>query len=289
VYSRVFIGVVFMALAAMAQKPLAFDAASVKPDTPMGPGATDDAGRTKDRKQPGGDGGRDAESPGRIHYPHTALTTLLMKAYDVDRLQIQGPDWLGGTRFQIDATMPPETNREQVRRMLQNLQTERFKLATHREKKQLAGFALVVAKNGPKLKASTDAGPVGPPPDPRRPPSLGPDGFPTSIPRVGKSADQGILMFSAPYGVKLFFFGKTMHDLANELWERLRTPVRGATSLASAYDFSLTYSPDDRPAASAPDVFKALESQLSLRLVKSKVTVDMLVVDHIEKVPTENE
>jgi uncharacterized protein (TIGR03435 family) len=297
VHAPLLVAVLFVVPAAIAQ-PLTFDAASVKPAEPLGPAMPDGSGKTLVRKQPGGG---NSESPGRIHY-RESLGILLTRAYDIPRVQIQGPDWLG-TVFVVDAVMPPQTTKEQLRVMLQNLLVERFKLAAHRETKQLSGYSLVVTKNGPKLKVWTEGSPhegadAVPSPDPHRPPPLGLDGFPAAIPLAGRAADTGISMFSSPYGWKVFFFGKTMPDLADELWERLRTPVRDATGLTAKYDFSLAYLPDNWPPGResgqdtkyppAPDLFKALESQLGLKLEKGKVAVPILIVDHIEKTPTGN-
>jgi uncharacterized protein (TIGR03435 family) len=269
----------------------AFDAASVKPAEAVA-AAPNDEGKTVARKQAGGGM---SERPGRIHY-RESLARLMTRAYDVDYLQIQGPDSLHAM-FVVDAVMPATTTREQLRIMLRNLLVERFKLQTHRETKEVSGYSLAVAKGGPKLKPAAQAVAAGPPPDPRQRPALGPDGFPETIPLVGKSAETGTAMFSSPYGWKLFFFGKTMHDLTGALWERLRAPVDDATGLTEKYDFSLTYLPDDWPAGRgggvdtkyppAPDLFRALESQLGLRLEKKKIAVEMLVVDHAEKTPTD--
>jgi Protein of unknown function (DUF3738) len=162
------------------------------------------------------DAGSDLEHPGRVHYQE-ALRTLLMKAYDAAYFQIQGPDWLGDSRFVIDAIMPPETTRQQLRQILQNLLVERFKIAAHREIKETAGYLLSVAKNGPKLKIWTEGSPhegvaVGPP-DPSQPPVLGPDGFPLTVRLAGRAAERGILMSTAPYGKKVCYLGETMYEL----------------------------------------------------------------------------
>src|SRR5580704_14552460 len=98
-----------------------FDVASVKPsgDTPAGaPGE-----KTVARKQPGGrrGGGPGTDDPGRIHYPNTTLKMLLVEACGVERFQIQGPGWLDQERFDVEATMPPETTKAQFHAMLQNL------------------------------------------------------------------------------------------------------------------------------------------------------------------------
>src|SRR5882724_5056475 len=96
-------------------KSLTFEAASVKPATPPVP---DGQGRILMAGPSGGPGTKD---PGRIRYPFMSLKNLLMNAYDVRSFQITGPGWLDTERFDITATMPPETTKEQFRIMLQNL------------------------------------------------------------------------------------------------------------------------------------------------------------------------
>src|SRR2546429_698174 len=96
-------------------KSLSFDAASIKPAIPPTPNGR---GMTFFRGPSGGPGTKD---PGRINYPNMSLKNLLMNAYDVKNYQITGPSWLDTERFDINATMPPETTKEQFRVMLQNL------------------------------------------------------------------------------------------------------------------------------------------------------------------------
>src|SRR5438477_5528333 len=103
------------ALAQNRDKSLTFDAASVKPAQPPTP---DGQGRIMMRGPSGGPGSKD---PGRISYPFMSLKNLLMTAYDVKNYQITGPAWLDTERFDITATMPPDTTKEQFRVMLQNL------------------------------------------------------------------------------------------------------------------------------------------------------------------------
>src|SRR5688572_22402362 len=129
---------------------LTFEVASVRPSEPV-PG--------------GGRGGQVPNSPDRLTYQRVLLRTLLMDAYGVQRDQIRGPDWAtadavdGGALFDVSAKVPEGATKEQVATMLQNLLKERFKLSVHREQLQNAGYALVVAKAGPRLKESS--GPPG--------------------------------------------------------------------------------------------------------------------------------
>ena len=134
-------------------KPLTFDVASVKPFSPAPVGGGRKGGG-------GGATGPGTSDPGRIHYTAIRLKDLLTAAYGVRDFQIIGPGWLDNidetTRFTIDATMSPETTKEQLREMLQNLLAERFKLTIHRETRVYPKYSMIVAKNGPKMKESAE-------------------------------------------------------------------------------------------------------------------------------------
>jgi uncharacterized protein (TIGR03435 family) len=293
------------------EKPLTFDAASVKPAAPP-------AGRGFNMMTPpsGGPGSKD---PGRIHYPNMPMKSLLMTAYDVKDFQIVGPEWLNTERFDIDATMAPDATREQFRAMLQNLLAERFKLTVHRETKDLPMYSLLVAKGGLKIKESAevpappkdDADAPSPPPLPSQP-KIGPDGFPILPQLAGRAGIFNIMMNGRS---RMIAQKQTMLDLANRLTALLSRPVTDATGLKPKYDFILTFSQEGMngpmgpappppppaggglngaPSASAteaetlPDIFGALQSQLGLRLEPKKGPVGLIVVDHVEKSPTEN-
>lgn len=291
-------------------KSVTFEAASVKPATPPVP---DGQGRIMIGGPSGGPGTKD---PGRIRYPFMNLKTLLMNAYDVKGFQITGPSWLDTERFDITATMAPETTKEQFRMMLQNLLAERFKLEIHRDTKELPMYSMVVGKNGPKMKeseevpASKEEGPAPPPPFPSQP-KIGPDGFPV-IPFPGA----GLFMMMMPGRARFTAKQQTMQDLANRLTTQLSRPVTDATGLKAKYDFTLTFAPDGMngpmgmmmsppppppgggaggnsnvfvPEGEAPqDIFSAVQSQLGLKLEAKKGPVEMIVIDHMEKTPTEN-
>ena len=307
-----------------ADKALTFEVASVKPATLPRP---DGQGRIMMAGPSGGPGTND---PGRVRYPYMSLRNLLMNAYDVKSFQIQGPPWLDTERFEVNATMRPETTKEQFRVMLQNLLAERFKLTIHRETRELPMYSLVVARNGPKMKESAPAStgkdegdPAPPPPLPAQP-KIGPDGFPVmSWPAGGRG---GLFMMAMPGRARLVGQGQTMLDLANRLTAQLNRPVGDATGLTAKYDFTLTFSPEGMnepmgprlpvgpgggmmvavgpppPSGAAagaaptslpegetpPDIFRAVKDQLGLTLEAKKGPVELIVIDHIEKTPTEN-
>ncbi len=297
-----------------AQKAITFDAASIKPAVMPAPGIAMMAGPS---------GGPGTQDPGRVHYPFISLKALLLSAYDVKTYQIQGPAWLDTERFDVNATMPPETTKEQFRAMLQNLLAERFKLTIHRETKELPMYSLVVAKDGPKMKASEAARPAkddASPTPTALAPKIGPDGFPTLPSLVAERA--GLFLMMMPGRARLAGRQQTMLDLANRLTGLLSRPVGDATGLTSKYDFTLTFSAEGMsapmgnptgpgmmvpatppvPAGAAagappaslpevddsPDLFRAVKEQLGLALQPRKGPVELIVIDHIEKTPIEN-
>lgn len=310
---------IFIVLAAQivmgqpADKSLTFDVASIKPaelPKPDGRGMIRLIGPT------GGPGSKD---PGRIHYPYMSLKNLLTTAFDVKDFQISGPAWLDSERFEINATMPPETTKEQLRIMLQNLLAERFKMTTHRETKELPMYLLVVAKGGPKMKESAETPPpeggadAPPPPLPGRP-QIGPDGFPVLPQLAGRAGLFNIMMNGR---ARYIAQQQTMKDLADRLTGQLSKPVTDGTGLKGKYDFTLTFAPEfingplgpiAPPAAppppppngnvtagvipgdgdAPPDLFAAVQSQLGLKLEPKKGQVEIVVIDHMEKTPTEN-
>jgi uncharacterized protein (TIGR03435 family) len=296
-----------------ADKALTFDAASVKPATPPTP---DGRGMIMIGGPSGGPGTKD---PGRIHYPYMSLKNILMNAYDVKNFQIVGPGWLDTERFDITATMPPDTTKEQFRAMLQNLLAERFKMTVHRETKELPMYSLVVAKGGPKMKeaaevpAPKDDGDAGAPPPPPLPmqPKMGPDGFPILPQLAGRG---GLFMIMMNGRARMIGQQQTMQDLASRLTNQLSRTVTDATALKAKYDFTLTFSPEgmngpmgplpppppppggggEPHAAGVPDmeplldIFGAVQAQLGLKLEPKKGLVELIVIDHAEKTPTEN-
>src|SRR5262249_52493741 len=231
---------VFTALAQTppADKSLTFEVASIKPASFPTPGN----GPMLIRGPSGGPGTKD---PRRINYPFMSLKQLLTIAYDVKNHQISGPSWLDTERFDITATMPPDTTKEQFRIMLQNLLAERFKMTVHREKKELPMYSLVVAKTG-KLKESVSVTAVDPdapmPPPPMGPPKMGPDGFP--ILPDGVASRPGIFMMMMPGRARVTAHKQPRKVPANGPTNHLTRRVIDNTRLTAKYDFVLTYAPD---------------------------------------------
>ncbi|HTB14781.1 MAG TPA: TIGR03435 family protein [Bryobacteraceae bacterium] len=287
------------------RKPLTFDAASVKPAVvPAGvtvAGNSVTSSRREDFLRLRTTGGPGTNDPGRIHYPLVSLKGLLTRAYEA-YFEIKGPGWLDTEAVEVEATMPPETTKEQFREMLANLIEDRFKLKYHVETKEIAGYSLVVAKGGLKLKESVEAAvPQEPRDDPpalsQRPRVIGRDGFamlPVGVTFGIASAGGGRF--------RIMSRGETIDKLVQNLGTMLKSRVVDETELRAKYDYTLNYagamSPDGPIAqpldagasepSSLPDIFSALQSQLGLKLEPKRVTVEISVVDHMERTPAQN-
>jgi uncharacterized protein (TIGR03435 family) len=261
-----------------------FEVASVRRTAPPQPGAgVRDAAR----------GGPGTTDPGQVAYTNLRLKDLLLTAYGVKSYQLAGPDWLDTERYDVIANVPPGTTKEQFPRMLQDLLVERFRISFHHETKDLPLYELVVAKNGPRLKPwqeKPDAQPV-PQQAPGAPPPMGKDGFPVVQP--------GHFVSTTVNGrVRIAASKLPISRLAGTLANQLGRPVLDKTGLADLYDYTLEFSPEGLAgglAAAAPpgdqdtlSLFTAVQEQLGLRLEQKKGPVDVLVIDHVEKTPTDN-
>lgn len=106
----------------------------------------------------------------RVDIRFMSLYKLIVTAYGIKPYQVSGPDWMRSPKFDIAAKMPDGVSKARLPEMLQALLAERFKLSIHRESKEQPVYALVVGKNGPKLKESAAAAdaliPEGAPPGP---------------------------------------------------------------------------------------------------------------------------
>jgi uncharacterized protein (TIGR03435 family) len=260
---------ILLAIPALAQTPdglVKFEAASVKA-TPASPAR----GTTIVVR-----GGPGSSGPGLVTFENIDMFSLTAMAYGIQRYQLSAPEWMSNERFDINARLPQGATREEYRQMLQNLLVERFKLAVHRETKELSAYDLTVGKNGPKLEKSSDqSGPAAdagmqPPPQPSRLP-------PGSV------------------GAARVNFAKIdMVHFAAYLSGQVSQAVIDTTGLTANYTIRLHYvtglAAGNLPesAAGEPTIFQALEEQAGLKLIQKKRTAEILVVDHAEKTPTEN-
>jgi bla regulator protein blaR1 len=214
---------------------------------------------------------------------NASLQQVIRAAYGVEDDRILGaPDWLQSEKYDVEAKEdssgtddPRKLSLDQriseQKRMLQALLADRLKLSLHRETRDLTVYALVIAKNGPKLQESRpgDTYPNG---------HKGPDGV--SRPGGIHFEGQRLIAERVPVGPMLFHLSRQLH----------RT-VLDETALSGTYDFTLKL-PDgvplgiDNPAP--PESYEsavstAIEQQLGLKLEPTKVPMEVLVIDHVEK------
>ena len=263
-----------------------FEVASIKPSDPP----------VRFVRSNGGPGTND---PGLYVCENCSLMSLVSIAYDIPSYRITALDWMRLASFVVNAKVPPDATKEQFHLMMQHMLAERFKLAVHREQKELQIYELVLAKGGPKLKSSTEETPaeVASKTDSKRPAStepakLGQDGYPT----LSEGMTQAMMKGRA----RIMYPRQTVEWFAGMISYQVHQPVIDATGLTGKYDFGLFWAYDDgnesRDSASnaplaadpAPTLFEALQSQLGLKLEQKKGPVEIIVVDHMEKVPTEN-
>jgi uncharacterized protein (TIGR03435 family) len=285
-----------------------FEAASVKPSGPQ------KAGAGIFGKIIGGPGTAD---PIQLRGTRVTLLNLVRSAYDVPYDQISGPGWLRDELYDIVARVPKGSTKDQLKLMLQNLLADRFRLTFHREPKAFEVYVLSIGKGGSKLKptAFPYAQPLRPGESPM-PPDLDPDGFPILPP--GKSgatasAAHGLMYWTFQSMPVSAFIANVQSGLGRETGLNTWTPGRvvDQTGLAAKYDFKVRYSGagqigdvlrpqatglgtsgdsmlDIQDPGSGPDLFTAIEKQLGLKLTKDRSVLEVLVIDHAERIPIEN-
>ncbi len=238
--------------AAQAPPPMAFEVTSVK------------------LVEPPIEYSRYGQRNGRLDYKAATLTDCLSRAYGMNSRQIVGPDWLSQNRFDIIAIAPAGTGDDQLMPMLKTLLADRFRMSAHRETRELTEYALTVTKNGPRLK-----------------PSEGKDYTNISIiPQRG--IRNGWTLKNATMGDFVDF----LTSFGAQRDNALDRPIVDKTGLKGKFDFDFVWSPQTGPAAgddaAGPSVFTAVQDQLGLKLDAQKGPVEVLVVDHAEKLPTDN-
>jgi uncharacterized protein (TIGR03435 family) len=285
------------------QSKLAFEVASVRPAAPL---TGVEALIFQQR------GGPESADPGQISYTNIPLQRLVMIAYGISEpYEISAPGWLDDEKYDIVAKLDPGSTRDQLKVMLQNLLAERFGMTVHHETKNLSIYELVIAKGGSKLKEVIET----------------PGTSPTPADTAGRgvaSIDGNGVRQRAPgqIGLSMIRLGgpstrfsarqQAISALAQVLQNPLGRTVVDGTGLRGKYDFNLDWTRDARTSANVrnsggapvsppvlgttdsqtdvgpPDLFTALQQQLGLKLEEKKGSVDVVVVDRAERIPTKN-
>ena len=175
-------------------------------------------------------------------------------------------------RFDITAQEPPGATAAQIRIMLQNLLATRFKMAVHRGTKEMSQYQLTVLPGKPLLANTAPPAAV-----PGETETREPDAF---------QAEPGVhtSMAIGRDGGRIATTSETMAQLAQLLEAPLHEPVIDATGLKGKYAFRLEWA----QAAAQTSLAEALKTQLGLKLEHKKGPIEILIVDHAEKHPTQN-
>jgi uncharacterized protein (TIGR03435 family) len=212
---------------------------------------------------------------GRFTARNVTVAWLLKTAYHVEPFQISGlPSWTNSERYDVTArAADPAATADQIRAMLQSLLADRFQLVLHRETRDLPSYALVVARNGPKLtKAKSD----------------------TCPPAASQTEPCGgfrIYKRSQMWGNTV-----TLRQFAAELTFMMERTVVDKTGIEGLYDLRVEWTPEHfgpepgdtaRPDEPNPTLFTAVQEQLGLKLQSEKAPVEILAVERVSR-PAEN-
>jgi bla regulator protein BlaR1 len=242
---------------------------------------------------------------GRFNMKTVPVSLLIQLAYNVQDSQVLGePSWTNSDRYDVVAKADSNANFEQMRPMLQSLLTDRFKLRLRRETRELPVYELAVAKGGLKIEAAKEGScvtfdPTKPPPqfNPNRPPP------PLNI--CG-GVNRQILGGPQERRVRINAIAVRIPKLIEIISDDVRRIIVDNTGFNEKFDVHLEFAPsevfgnglgpappiDSGTAAPPADpsgvsIFSALQQQLGLRLRLTKLPVEVLVIDHVER-PSEN-
>jgi uncharacterized protein (TIGR03435 family) len=242
-------------------------------------------------------GGPGSRNPERIIWAPIQLITVLERAYELPSQQISGPGWLKTDLFEIHAKIPPRTDARQFRLMLQSLLAERFHLTVHHATKEFPAYELVVAKGGPKMKPwrPDPAATAGSPMDAMFP-TVDKEGFPVLLPSSKTLTATRGGMVRTTARVSMVSFADTLEMLVRMSTGSAVSPqVADKTGLRGEFELKLEFADAATGDGAAGEfgvgqgIFTALEQQLGLKLINARpVKMDLLVIDRVDRDPTEN-
>lgn len=247
-----------------------------------------------------------------INYP---LRALLLMAFRVSEYQLVAPDWVDGVRVDVSATLPPGTSRSQVPEMLRDLLGRRFGAVTRVEQRPVQAYELLVGPNGISMREV-------PPLDEL---DADPPVNAFSILPTSETVDGPVRSLAIPLGMttvtattrytRIFTAQRTtmldakrmtMNELATALQSTMDAPVVNRTGLSGGFEFKIELPPEaaairrllsigisttvqgtpltEPTGISASDALK----EIGLQLERRRTPIDVIVVDKLERTPTEN-
>lgn len=198
-----------------------------------------------------------AAGRGRCSVHSVSLKTMIRYAYGFEEAYVRGgPAWMATEAYSVEAKAEdPLTSTADLKRMLQSLLAERFKLQLHFITQESTGYSLMIGKGPAKLKPGD--------------------------PTAGEGGVHSALPPTETFRAK----NTTLDTLARVLSRILSAPVQNRTGLSEKYAIDLSWAANDE--SPGPTLSTALQDQLGLKLEPTKIPVRVIVIDHAEK-PTPN-
>jgi uncharacterized protein (TIGR03435 family) len=202
-----------------------------------------------------------------------SLQALIEEAFQLKDFEIAGPSWLSDGAYLVQATVPLDTDKNTARRMLQSALVDDFELRFHHEKRDLSVYELIPGRHGVRLQPADDSAH-------------------RKLLDVATPAGHGALMSMAPgqfsaVSISLDFLAIQLKNFAG-----LDLPVVNKTGLTGEYKVDLHWTPTENPYSLStgkdPGFKDAVQYELGLQLKKSVAPIDVMVIDQVERVPTEN-
>ena len=195
-------------------------------------------------------------SPGRLRGTNSSLSECIRFAWDLKDYQLEGPAWLNDddASYDIEAKAPPTTSEAQMRQMLQFLLAERLGVRVHRSTRDTRVYNL-----------------------------LAPGGV-TTLHTASATRESDYLSTGGSNSVRITSEAGSLRGLAERLTRDLERPVFDKTGIAGLFEVDLMWS---RGEGDGPSIFAVLRDA-GLKLESSKASVEIIVVDNANKVPTAN-
>jgi bla regulator protein blaR1 len=191
-----------------------------------------------------------------------SLKNFIMRAYRMLDYQISGPEWLQDERFDIAAKPPAGGKEEDFPLMMRSMLADRFKLEAHKDTKVFPVYGLVAGKGGLKTEPVKDEG------------------------GNNMNSSRGYLKCERC----------SMAAVAGWLARQMDRPVVDMTELPGVYNLVLNFTPENAEPLKEdgakkevyPPLLTAIQEQWGLKLEPKKAPLEILVIDHVEKIPSEN-
>ncbi|HET9399461.1 MAG TPA: TIGR03435 family protein [Candidatus Acidoferrales bacterium] len=208
----------------------------------------------------------------RFTLRNATIIDLIAAAYGVDGDKVVGgPAWLEMVRFDVIAKAPSNTSPDVMKKMLQDLLADRFKLVIHSDVQPMPAYLLTAGKGKAKLQESNGSSASGCAPQKQSSPS-------GALPYLSFSCRN----------ITMEAFAQSLPQLARGY---LSKAVVDSTGVKGAWDFDVQWMPVSSLPYAGHDgvtVFDALDEQLGLRLELKKSPMSVVVVDSVNRKPTEN-